>query len=509
MSSLCKKVKENWHFLIFLLFLFLFNSMFLLDSVESVITNDFWQIFLIVLSGILALALSLIAKVMITKKIKIQNIFLLIAVPLGLLYMVVLPMGGAPDEMVHYYRAYEISMGNFFSEYVEGGGGDELPVATIEIFSELSKDISHIKYKDVLASFEIKTNEDEKAFINFPTTALYSPLCYLPQALGIIIGRILNLPTSATFYLGRISNFACFLALIYFALKFIPIKKISLLFILFLPTIFQSAISLSPDALTIAVAFSLVSFILYMKYEKKELMSKKEFAFLVVLNVFMSMLKIVYLPICFLIFLIPHERFSSKKSKNIKLLIILVGVIVINLLWLSYSSRFLFETNPGVNSTEQVKFILTSPFAYSKILFRTITTEFYIYLMNGLGAYLGWLNIAVSQFYIFIYFIMLVFIIIVDQNKKRLKEYERWWIAFLTVGVIALIFTSLYVQWTPVQNEVINGIQGRYFLPIILMVALLVQNKIQYSLNNGLKYFSSFAIFLNVYAIVTCFLFHL
>ena len=104
---------------------------------------------------------------------------------------------------------------------------------------------------------------------------------------------------------------------------------------------------------------------------------------------------------------------------------------------------------------------------------------------------------------------MLVFIIIVDQNKKRLKEYERWWIAFLTVGVIALIFTSLYVQWTPVQNEVINGIQGRYFLPIILMVALLVQNKIQYSLNNGLKYFSSFAIFLNVYAIVTCFLFHL
>ena len=114
MSSLCKKVKENWHFLVFLLFLFLFNSMFLLDSVESVITNDFWQIFLIVLSGILALALSLIAKVMITKKIKIQNIFLLIAVPLGLLYMVVLPMGGAPDEMVHYYRAYEISMGNFF-----------------------------------------------------------------------------------------------------------------------------------------------------------------------------------------------------------------------------------------------------------------------------------------------------------------------------------------------------------------------------------------------------------
>ena len=77
MSSLCKKVKENWHFLIFLLFLFLFNSMFLLDSVESVITNDFWQIFLMVLSGILALALSLIAKVMITKKLKFKIYFCL------------------------------------------------------------------------------------------------------------------------------------------------------------------------------------------------------------------------------------------------------------------------------------------------------------------------------------------------------------------------------------------------------------------------------------------------
>ena len=39
--------------------------------------------------------------------------------------------------------------------------------------------------------------------------------------------------------------------------------------------------------------------------------------------------------------------------------------------------------------------------------------------------------------------------------------------------IILLIFTSLYVQWTPLKNDVIIGIQGRYFIPILIFVPLI------------------------------------
>ena len=45
--------------------------------------------------------------------------------------------------------------------------------------------------------------------------------------------------------------------------------------------------------------------------------------------------------------------------------------------------------------------------------------------------------------------------------------------ALIFLGGSGLIFTSLYVQWTALRNEVIEGIQGRYFIPLIIFPALL------------------------------------
>ena len=35
-----------------------------------------------------------------------------------------------------------------------------------------------------------------------------------------------------------------------------------------------------------------------------------------------------------------------------------------------------------------------------------------------------------------------------------------------------LIYTSLYVQWTPLKYNIVNGIQGRYFIPLLAYFAI-------------------------------------
>ena len=46
----------------------------------------------------------------------------------------------------------------------------------------------------------------------------------------------------------------------------------------------------------------------------------------------------------------------------------------------------------------------------------------------------------------------------------------------IVILVIVLIHLSLYVQWTPVYMNYISGIQGRYFIPLLLPIYLLANN---------------------------------
>ena len=45
---------------------------------------------------------------------------------------------------------------------------------------------------------------------------------------------------------------------------------------------------------------------------------------------------------------------------------------------------------------------------------------------------------------------------------------------FIFTGTILLIFSALYAQWTPVGNDVVKGVQGRYFIPLLLPLACFI-----------------------------------
>lgn len=262
---------------------------------------------------------------------KIENIYLVIAILTGIFYMTLIPVGLVPDEKSHFLRAYEIADGHLVSDKDEEGvGGRVYPKELKEVIA----DKTEFTYEDVFKNMSVReSNENE--FLIFSNTSLYSFICYLPQSTGILLAKIVNLPPLLIAYVGRIFNFACFLILMYFGLKFIPCYKNLFMFIALLPITMQEAVSLSPDALTIATSFSLISFVLYMINKKKGQMNKKELIIMSLLAIILSMCKIVYLPLCLLLFLIPNDRFKNKKDKYIKISLLAAFVILINIIWLS------------------------------------------------------------------------------------------------------------------------------------------------------------------------------
>ena len=59
--------------------------------------------------------------------------------------------------------------------------------------------------------------------------------------------------------------------------------------------------------------------------------------------------------------------------------------------------------------------------------------------------------------------------------KNKLSCYQIIIIGLITLAVIGLIFTSLYIQWTKPDQTSIAGVQGRYFLPILPLMILLLR----------------------------------
>jgi hypothetical protein len=50
-----------------------------------------------------------------------------------------------------------------------------------------------------------------------------------------------------------------------------------------------------------------------------------------------------------------------------------------------------------------------------------------------------------------------------------------WFTLMVVIGVISsagLIFAALYLGWTPVGAPVVEGVQGRYFLPLLAALVL-------------------------------------
>ena len=148
---------------------------------------------------------------------------------------------------------------------------------------------------------------------------------------------------------------------------------------------------------------------------------------------------------------------------------------MINLIWLAISSRYLSTFREG-DSKIQVLLALQNPILYIQNVLYTFNLNGSNYLLSLFGADLGWgelikLYSIVPYAFLGIY----LFTAITDNElKDKFKRYQIVWISLVVLAIVGLIFTSLYVQWTTVGQTSIAGIQGRYFLPILPLVMLLL-----------------------------------
>ena len=445
------------------------------------------------------------------KNIKVENIFLITIPVICLFYIICMPTFKNHDEIYHWYRAYEVSTGKLMEEVDGDTLGTILPQSISDVTTDDWQSITYAKVRD---SLNAELDKENTALLYSETSAVYSFVQYIPQAIGIFITRMFTDKVLLLAYGGRIINMVFSIILIYFAIKKIPFGKKILLLLSFIPIAIEGFSSLSPDAMTISMAFFYIAYILSLAFSKENhIIDGKKIAILTVLSVIMAMCKIVYLPLILLLFIIPKEKFKNeKKIKNI--FIIGAIAVVLNLIWLMVAGIYLSHFREG-DSSIQVISILTNPIKYLQNCLYTVNLNGQDYIYSMFGGELGWgelvqLNSTVPYILCFI----LIWITITDQTiKDKFKLYQKVWITIAAIAVVGLIFTSLYVQWTTIGSDSVLGIQGRYFIPILPLVALLIGSQLKvktdYSDENTCKTIAIIGVVLQIWAILAIVICHL
>ena len=432
--------------------------------------NTIW---LIAMIGINVLAITGIW-ILNYKKMTLEKAFILIVGVIGIVYVFLIPIYRGHDECAHFFRAYEISKGVLNTKIENHMSITEIPKAFEDITSKSGKYCNETHYNEIIDFLGTEIKEGENIIENGCYMAVYSPIPYIPQAFTIAICNLLTDNVAIIFYATRLVNLIVSVMILYVAMKIIPFGKKVIFLITIIPTTMTQIATVSPDATTITSCILFVSYILKLLYEKRNI-TKKEVVKITVLGSVIALCKIVYIPFILLALLIPKERYESRK-KYWKSISVMIGLpIVINIIWLMIAGTHLALIDSNKASSQTIN-ILTNIPEYIRVVLYTVQYSFGTIMTELFGGVLLHNDLVNNGMLIVLPVILLfVFEILLDEELKcKLDINIKILLSAIIFIIMCLIVTSLYVQWSPLKWFYINGIQGRYFIPLLLPVTVLL-----------------------------------
>ena len=417
------------------------------------------------------------------KKIKIENIFLVAILAFGILYLFIITPYSKPDEEVHINYTYHFSnkllgIKEQDKNYIYKRQED------IDVRRKMDNYPSKETYEAIYEGIFGEAGDTTLVGINWEVPSSLNPLLYGPSTIGVSVARICNLNGYWLLFLGSYFNLLTYALLVYFGMKKLPFGKILLFLIATLPMSIQQAVSFSIDPVVSGIVIFFVCYCLYLIYDKDKI-QKKDIIITLLFALLTSLGKGgVYGILAALVLLVPRKKFFRKSTFYLWVAgcfsLVVVGFIVMNLA--------AFTSTSGIGTTEKVLTWIDAPgYTMSDVLgdlkhvaqvyVGTFFERSGFYIESFIGEPLGALNISIGKIFIYLYFLLLCLAAFREEKKPQFILFgQKVFISLLCLGSVMLILLSMLVDWTPKYYVFIEGVQGRYFLPLGLPIFLLLRN---------------------------------
>ena len=417
-------------------------------------------------------------------------IFCVLLVFSGLLIGVSTPPLLSPDEHSHLIRAYTLITGEWEMHTPEGRSTAAWVDPALAEFINVHRERNRVAVGrspgppptattlEAAGSASLSVSGQPIA-LSAPGAAVYPPLAYLPQGLALGISRMLHLPVAATYRLTRQVTLITSAAVLFAAFQLITPSPLQLALLTLPMSLFQLA-SAALDGFSTSMAMLVLS--IYQALPEAQHRKQPILHFSLVLGILIVVPARLHLwPLLILPFLSarnlkpPWGWFSSLACLSA----VLSWVIRVN-----HSTIDLRHADISTDAVSTAIHSLSHPGELIALLIRTVTNQELLgfYVRSFIGV-LGWLHLPLEppQAYPMLGLILAVCTALTmawarRQPKRLLLQRKRWLLVGLSMLSTLSVFLLLLVAWTPnpTSAQLIEGVQGRYFLVPTLMLAMAI-----------------------------------
>ncbi|MFE6863699.1 DUF2142 domain-containing protein [Nocardia sp. NPDC057668] len=420
--------------------------------------------------------------------------FLVLAGIFGAVFSVVTPPFWGHDEITQFGRAYQVAQGQITPQKIQDdrgpAWGGDVPISVDALMSFAFDDyrnnndepdpmvVDRAAY-DKLGSLPVSTATTQVWFTN---TAAYSPVPYLPAAAGIRIAEALDLNVGGLVLATRWAGLLAYLVIVGFAVRVLRGHRVQwlALTVAVLPIAVFQAGTVTADTVTNALALLVSAFIVKGLFLGQRL-SRPETVFALTATVLLPVCKPTYVLLAMLTVLIPAGRFGFgdperpaiwQRALPWAFAVIGGGVFAV---WMKIAA----PTGDGmslmrpqeqwgsVRPGDQLKEILGDPIQFLSVFGDSIARRDQRWFTQFFGE-LGFAYIDVPA--LTIVASLLAFVVSLGIADRMAGDRLRVWLVLLTMAAsVAMIYVTLYMSFTPVGYFIIDGVQGRYFVPLALL----------------------------------------
>jgi uncharacterized membrane protein len=402
---------------------------------------------------------------------RVELTLLLALLIFGIPMIVLIPPGAGYDEEDHLVRVWELSD---FSLIPGGMNAQQMKYPIVFRDFAYRQQGSAGTIDSEFWQKYARASLDEYGFVrrDLDTKSVYSPALLLPQAITLrLLGRSADLPALPVFYAARFASLASYLLLIWLAIRWIPFGKWLLLILAASPIALFQAATITPDAISNGIGFLFIAGCLKATGFKE--IGRKEAGYLASLIFLLFLAKLNLLPLILLLFLlVPPSRFTGKGTYALLLIttviLFLLEVAGWNAIATTHMDSLLAnDANPGA----QLSYIAGHPFAFLQTLVKDFLANGWMYVQGWINGY-GYYYWTPPRIVSFFFLLSLAAVLLSDSTLEPVNRKVGF--AFLLVFLAGYLATiaSLYLTFTPVGSDQVFGVQGRYFIPLAVLLFL-------------------------------------
>jgi uncharacterized membrane protein len=410
-------------------------------------------------------------------------LFLFLSLVIGTIVLAIVPPLRAPDENAHFLRAYGLWRGDILPRQSDDKGrrGIFIPSHLHAEFSffERARETAaqeRVSYRHVYSEFAVARPQPSSAatevFVPYGGSEGYSPVSYVPYVLVAGLAETAGASWHFMLYLMRFFGLVLTTALITYAIARTPVLPWGFFAVAMLPSSLYGRSVISADGAVLAATLVILALCLRTALGRNDSPASRGFWYAVCALTKPSQVVFVALEGM-------TRPFASLARSWLSVAALTLPAVVLCVAWVLATGGEMaaWRLHGEGDSGEQfrigwkLKFMLQHPLHFPWVAFTTL--DYSAELWRQLIGVLGWLD---TRLHPLAYPVVSGLLVLANLARLAAPADTRRRVSFVSLFTAAaytlVVFFLFFVTSTPIDADRVHGVQGRYFVVVVPLLAI-------------------------------------